>query len=637
MHSDFKHLFCSAVLGMLMPIATPIPGAFAEEVKPLQQFLTDRACNPGPIDGQWGNKTEAALRVFQLGANTGVSRPITQEDLALLSTSGFRCSDIRNINYFIPAEVIKRLDAVPDATRSKLCRASTSSRQAVDSIVPKSKIEGLNSKMSNAADVYGFSELQQFASAFSDVATQAYVQNDDDTKTQLIEALARWAGLGAYQSTRDCVSGNCPDAWGDANGLDPSPQMDHSTSVDYVMAVAMAYYTVLSDFEPVKLSRQHKEIKRWLESFEKKLRNKSGSKAYFGLRMGHQWGHLLMELSRSDMQAFRKRLTRLSETIHPIVLSDGALKDRTTRGDRAMWYHHASLGELIGSLEMMRANGIPIEADLEERTHKAVEIFLNALDDPASIIPWAAESHNNGNDGTHQDFLLNDFKATDWGSSWAYAYVYRYAEHQNSNRLRAILDNLEVLHGRDMGLGVNFGCLYRASDGVFQSIEITGKSAFEQSISTYSTSFEGVSVRIRNADEQNANYEDYKINISAAKFGEYEKNGLSFGVLADYPNSQRSVDSINLLRMYVDTYNFQDVDGATPDFSECGKLAYNAQYSNVRIHFGGERALNQCVFSRLHPDDLKLWYSLYNTIDSAIDQNNGAAAKLAELIKKKAN
>lgn len=629
-------LFFIALAASLSPLHML---AKAEEVRPLQQFLTERECNPGPIDGQWGGKTEAALALFQVNANTNIVRPIEPADLELLGTSSFKCSDIQNISYFVPADVFKNLDSVPNETRSKLCLASTNSRQAVDSVVPREKIEGLNSKMSNAEEVYGFAELQMFASAFSDVATQAYVHDDDDAKKQLIEALARWAGLGAYQQTRDCVNGRCPAEWRDPNGLDISPEKDHSTSVDFVMAIAMAYYTVLSDFKTEEFSRQHTQIKSWLESFGRKLRNPSGSRTYFGLRMGHQWNHLLMEMSRGDMASFRQRLTKLSETIGSVVLEDGALKDRTTRGDRAIWYHHASLGELIGSLEMMRANQIPIDPDLEAKTHRAVTIFLDAADDPASIMRWASESHNNGSDGSNQDFLLNDFRTTDWGSSWAYAYVHRHPNHPNSVRLRAVLDNLEILHTRDMGLGVNFGCFYRAADEVFQSIEVTGKSAFEQSIVTYATSFENVSVSIWNAGNADDTYEDYKINIRTAKFGDVEKNRMSFGVLADYPNPTKDTNSIILMRMYVDTRNFRNVDGSAPDFSECGDMAYSSQYSNVRLHFGGERALNQCIFSKLDPVDLKLWYSIYNDFDAVIGEAESiggeAVEKLAAIYERK--
>ncbi len=607
----------------------------AEEVRSLQAFLTERHCDPGPVDGAWGRKTAAALDLFQLHAGTAIERPIEAADLDTLAQSAFKCSDISNISYFVPADVVRALDDVAPDTRTQLCRAAGAARTAVNTITPKEKLEGLNSKMSNANEAYGFNELQQFASAFSDVATEAYVHDNDDAKKQLIEALSRWAALDAYVETRNCVTGSCPPEWRDPLGQDPSPRKDHQTATDYVMALAMAYYTVLADHEAEAFAEHHAEINRWFGTFGDRLRNKSGSKAYFGLRMGHQWGHLLMEMAGGRMADFGRRLNKLSTTLPTQVLADGALRDRTTRGNRAMWYHHASLGELIASQEMMRANGIALDADMEANTHKAVTLFLNALDDPASIVPWAAAGHNNGEDGRNQDFTLNDFRVVDWGSSWAYAYVFRYPDHENTARLRAVVENLDVLHPKDLGIGLNFGCLYRASDPVFQSMEASGKSTFEQAITTYATDFRNVAIRLHNITDRDADYEDYKIDIGRATFGDFEKIFMRFGVLADYASSAKRPDQIRLMRMYVEASQFQPVDGVRPDFSECGELAYNAQWPSVRLHFGSERALNRCILSKLHPDDLALWYSVYSDLDGLIADvekaGNQHAAKLLEV------
>ena len=51
------------------------PSSSAEEIKSLQEFLAERACDPGPVDGAWGRKTAGALDLYQLHTGTDVQRP----------------------------------------------------------------------------------------------------------------------------------------------------------------------------------------------------------------------------------------------------------------------------------------------------------------------------------------------------------------------------------------------------------------------------------------------------------------------------------------------------------------------------------------------------------------------------------
>ncbi len=625
----FRFALIPALVMSVSTLATP-PAA-AEEVRALQQILSERDCNPGPVDGAWGRRTAAALERHNLYTGLDVARPIEVEDIAAMEAIAFSCADIRPINAYVPVDVMAELDALPADERRQVCRASPAARSIVNTTLPLDRLVGLNSKMSNRGSVAGFAELESMASAVSQLATEALVHNDPTTKRQLLEALSRWATLDAYGNTRNCGPGaGCPPDWQRADGTDLSPPKDHSTVVDNIAQMAHPYYAVLADFEPDALQEHHRVVQDWLATLGPRSFNRSGNTIYFGLAMGHQWTHGLMERLAGNDSAANERLRRLVERFPEVVGSDGAFKDRTTRGDRAIWYHHTALAELILSKEMARANGIEITPDLEARTHAAVGLFLDALEDPSSILPWASISHNNGSDGRNQDFLRGNFETTDWGSSWAYIYIHRHPDHPQSARLRALLNEVSPLHPSDRVVGVNLGCLYRVLDPGFRKQEIEGISAFEASIETSEVAYEGIFVRMAG---NGSDWEDYKINIDRARFGETEKRFMAFGVLVDYASSARSTDQVRLMRLYIDVTNLQPNHTNPPDFEACGEVAYNSEWRNIRLHYGDHQPLNRCILKQLRSDDLTLWYSVFRSIRSVLDNEDAVGTEALDRLR----
>ena len=57
------------------------------------------------------------------------------------------------------------------------------------------------------------------------------------------------------------------------------------------------------------------------------------------------------------------------------MLQDGSLKDRTTRGDKALHYHNEAMSEVIITLELARKFGVATPKSLNERIEKAVNDF----------------------------------------------------------------------------------------------------------------------------------------------------------------------------------------------------------------------------------------------------------------------
>ena len=57
----------------------------------------------------------------------------------------------------------------------------------------------------------------------------------------------------------------------------------------------------------------------------------------------------------------KKLLTKAMRELDKLVLEDGSIKDRTTRGNKALWYHHTGLIETIVTLEMARKYGVKFQ------------------------------------------------------------------------------------------------------------------------------------------------------------------------------------------------------------------------------------------------------------------------------------
>jgi hypothetical protein len=80
--------------------ATMLPAHAAEDphsVILVQQFLIDRACNPGPADGQWGGKSEKALALFLSLTGLKVERPFQPWAAHDLAHSSASCDDAKDI------------------------------------------------------------------------------------------------------------------------------------------------------------------------------------------------------------------------------------------------------------------------------------------------------------------------------------------------------------------------------------------------------------------------------------------------------------------------------------------------------------------------------------------------------------
>ena len=143
------------------------------------------------------------------------------------------------------------------------------------------------------------------------------------------------------------------------------------------------------------------------------------------------------------------------------TLSDGSMKNRTTRGSRALWYHYNALGEAFIILEIARAANVEIPTTLEKKLLKAVELFQDAYLDHSVIEPWAKKRHNGQASNGHQEFS-SSLDSLAFNASWLQIFQLRYPEHRTAKWLNQELTSKSRSLKINPITGVTLGCIHKA-------------------------------------------------------------------------------------------------------------------------------------------------------------------------------
>ena len=365
----------------------------------------------------------------------------------------------------VPADVLSAVSRLPANKRAGFCPSNSYELDDIEKIEPILKIKGFTSRMSDVADTLpGVRPSEKFATVFGANSVAAFATSDDATKRRLISLLAKWASAGAFLESESCVrsgqlitSGNCGE-WRKPDGTDLSAMKDATFSTFLSVGLIRAYYVALADSAPGMMS-EHAAIKEWIGKVALWL--KKPSEVYFGLNMGWYWPSIIMDLAAGRKAKAIKKLKNIEIAMLQQVNDDGSIKDRTTRGDRAMWYQHTSIDEIVISMELMRAAGMPISDKLEKKLHSAVTLFVAAVDDPKTIDKWAKQAYHavyTGKQDWHSGWENGDF-----AGSWFHIYPYRYPEQTAAKRLRELVPIDAQSATRDTDFGFGIGCLYNAA------------------------------------------------------------------------------------------------------------------------------------------------------------------------------
>jgi hypothetical protein len=370
-------------------------------------------------------------------------------------------------SFIIPDEVWLNFVKAPNHQKKLYCNRIYDSSY-IKNLIPDpipDKIEGLNSKMDNKTEVQGFRSLDQFVSNFSAYTTSAFASDNQDHLVSALDALYQFASSNALLKTKQCVIGGkfrCPKDWLRKDGQDLSKSKDFSSVQMRVMHLFYAYTAFLKNTK-IPVEGKKKVIEDWFAKFMK--RNKPIKDVYFGLDLGWHWPELA-KVADINYERGNRLASRIVKKLDKLILTDGSLKDRTTRGDRALWYHHEAIGETMITLEIARYFGVKIPDRIHKKIERAGLIFVNAIKDTSSLNPWASKAHNSTYYSGRQNFNMNISRIT-WANSWFYIFQYRYPNSNVTKDLKKLLLNYKNAN-RDGMVGIGLGCIYGSASAVIK-------------------------------------------------------------------------------------------------------------------------------------------------------------------------
>ena len=326
---------------------------------------------------------------------------------------------------------------------------------------------GLLSNWSNSNSVPGVRSSQNFVYAVSNYSAIAKDNNDNQLKSEIVTSIHKWSSTDAFKGTKLCWSQangwdqSCTQ-WTEPNGNDLSAIQDMNFVMEMVESIRRSY-SLVSDWAKINDPLKHQNIMSWLKFWDDNTPNPDD--VFFGLGMGRYHWEIQRVAETSGTAATVPLIQRLMTGILPLINDDGSIVDRTTRGNRALWYHFSSINEIMTSIYLAKQAGVDINPLLEQRLHKSVDIFLKTIENPLYITTWASVGYNNGGDGTRQEFFAgrpNDFNGwydSTYAGSWIYLYTNWYS-NANSNKLKQIVPLKTATSAFvDRQFGIPLGCV----------------------------------------------------------------------------------------------------------------------------------------------------------------------------------
>jgi hypothetical protein len=366
-------------------------------------------------------------------------------------------------SFFIPDSVLNEFNSLSKEHKINVCFKNFD--PFIDKInegLPM-KIEGYNSKMDNTNRVKGtrsMSVLREFASA----TNYAFISENLELQEFLFNKLSEWAIEKALTKTRVCytnIKGNfilddCEGYWQDPMGQDLAPTHDSSRTIEVIFGLNYLYNFWFIDYK--ENDSRHKTINEWFKPFHKRIKNVNDLDG-MGDHGGQFFPNLLIKHSQNKQ--YKNLVKKLIKGQDVLLQNDGSIKDRTTRGNRALWYHHAGIGVAFVAMEIAKAADVKLPKNYEKKLLKAVELFHDASLDHSVIEPWAKKKHNSHTSNGKQDYK-SDFNSTSHDSAWYHIIQYRYPNHRTSNFIKENMYPRATSLKADQKYGISLGCIYNA-------------------------------------------------------------------------------------------------------------------------------------------------------------------------------
>jgi len=364
---------------------------------------------------------------------------------------------------FIPDDVYDEFNKLPKDHKIKFCgfkNFKPNERIIHKNLAPR--ILGYNSRMDNWKTVEGAYSRDVF-SKYSMAVTYVGVTENNIVKEFLFDRLYIWAKNKALTKTKQCYTNkakgsllkDCEGEWSDPDGQDLAPIKDATVTLEIMMGLNYIYNLNFSDYK--KDDSRHKTINEWFKPFYKRI--PPPKKFYMGNSAA--WYFPNIALRHNSNKKYKSLVKKLIKRADKWLLDDGSIKNRTTRGNRALWYHHNGLGEAFHILEIANAADVKLPKNYEKKLLKAVELFHDAFLDNSKIEPWAKKRHNSQASNGVQKFTPN----LDWISfngPWFHIMQYRYPEHRTSKFLKSHMTNRARSLKADDVVGIGMGCIYNS-------------------------------------------------------------------------------------------------------------------------------------------------------------------------------
>ena len=364
---------------------------------------------------------------------------------------------------FIPDNVQDEFNELSIEHKSKFCGFENYKiRKGIINKDLAPKILGYNSRMDNWKIVEG-NHSRDVMKEYLAAVTYASVTKNDEVKEFLFDKLYTWAKNNALSATKQCYTNSkdkpvlkdCQGEWSDPNGQDLAPVKDSTVAVQIVMGLNYIYnlnFTTYKTDDP-----RHKKINQWFKSFYKRI--KPVSNFYFGNSAG--WYFPNIALRHNDNKNYKSLVKKLIKGADKWILKDGSIKDRTTRGNRSLWYHHTGLGEAFMILEIANAANVKLPKNYEKNLLKAAELFQDGFMDNSILEPWAKKAHNSQASNGVQKFNKN-LDGVSFNGPWFHIIQYRYPNHRTSKFLKSKMTTKARSLKSDEIAGIGIGCIYNA-------------------------------------------------------------------------------------------------------------------------------------------------------------------------------
>ena len=364
---------------------------------------------------------------------------------------------------FIPDDVYNEFNKLPKDHKIKFCGFEYFEPDYY--IINKDlapRIFGYNSRMDNWKTVEGAYSRDVFRH-YTYSVTFAMVTENDSVKEFLFDKLYIWAKNNALSKTKQCYTNNpensildeCEGEWSDSDGQDLAPIKDSTVALEIIMGLNYIYNLNFSDYK-INDSR-HEIINEWFKSFYKRI--KPSKKFYMGNSAGFFFPNIA--LRHNANKKYKGMVKKLVKGANNWILKDGSIKDRTTRGNRALWYHHNGLGEAFIILEIAKAANVKLPKNYEKKLLKAVELFHDSFLDNSKIEPWAKKQHNSQASIGVQQFS-KELDYISYNGPWFHIMQYRYPEHRTTKFLKSHMTHRAKSLKGDEVIGIGMGCIYNA-------------------------------------------------------------------------------------------------------------------------------------------------------------------------------